>query len=365
MSLKNHELFTKSLGWLVLALGLGCLAVDSARAAASPLVVNGSFESDYTGWVTSGNQFIASMFPYTASDGVKLVSFNGNSTSDLPPNGVLSQTFQATPGTTYTLTFDMGVIGSVNAEQKLQVTVDGAGNLLTQIASKTKVTGGTAQWTAKSYTFVANSPQTTLTFRDVSTITTGIDALLDNVRVSVDSSLPPVTLHGLNLAWNAVSGTNVTGYKVYVGTQSEQYTATYATGGGTTFPLTGLEFGRTYYLAVSAVGDTGVESSLSVELIVTIAPPPLPTGSQLRSTASGVLALEWTLPTSAIGSSPEFIVQASPDLVNWTQVATVLATDAVGGDKQSQRFSWSVPRTAGQMFYRLTAENWLGSSTAP
>ena len=347
-------------------MGIGILSMESVRAAASQLIVNGSFESDFTGWVTSGNQFIESLASYTATDGVKVASFNGNSTSDLPPNAVLSQSFATTPGTTYTLAFDMGVIGSNLAEQKVEVAVAGTANLLTQVVSKVNAGGSTAQWTAKSYTFVADSPQTTLTFRDVSTITAGTDALLDNVRVSGDTSLPAAILYGLNLAWNPVPETNITGYKVYVGTQSGQYTATYATGTTAAFPLSGLNFGQTYYLAVSAVGSTGIESPLSAELAVIIAPPPLPMGSQLTSTASGALALEWTLPTSAMGSSPEFIVQASPDLVKWTQVDTVLASDSVGGDAQSQQFSWSVPTggAGGRMFYRLTAQNWLGSSTA-
>ncbi len=155
-------------------------------------LVNGSFESNFSGWTVTGNVFIESATsPYTATNGVKLASFNGNSTIDVPVSGVLSQTFATSPGTPYTLAFDMGVIGSVNAEQRFQVTVDGAGNLLTQTAAKTKVAGSTAQWTAMSYTFVANSTTATLTFRDISTVTTNIDALLDNIRITANTNTPP------------------------------------------------------------------------------------------------------------------------------------------------------------------------------
>jgi hypothetical protein len=140
----------------------------------------------------TGNAFIESAAsPYTATDGVKLASFNGSSTSDVPVSGVISQTFATTAGTTYTLAFDMGVIGSAKVEQKFQVTADGVGNLLNQVAAKTKVNGSTAQWSAKSYTFVANSATTTLTFRDISTVTTNIDALLDNVRITAAINTAP------------------------------------------------------------------------------------------------------------------------------------------------------------------------------
>ncbi|MEP6600974.1 MAG: PQQ-dependent sugar dehydrogenase [Nitrospirota bacterium] len=147
-------------------------------------LTNGSFESDFTGWTVTGNAFIESTEPYTPTDGVKLVSLNGNSTSDVPPTGVLSQTFATTPGTTYTLAFDMGVIGTNPVQQRLDVTVTGTGTLLSQIVTKSSNGTFTSQWTANSYTFVANSPTTTLTFRDISLITQGIDELLDNVRVT-------------------------------------------------------------------------------------------------------------------------------------------------------------------------------------
>jgi VCBS repeat-containing protein len=157
----------------------------SVNALVAGTFANGSFESGYAGWAVTGSAFIESAAsPYTATDGVKLASLNGNSTSDSTPNAVLSQIFATTAGTTYTLAFDMGVIGSASGEQKLQVTVDGAGNVLSQIASKTKAAGGTTQWSANSYTFVASSPATTLTFRDISAVTDGIDTLLDNVRVT-------------------------------------------------------------------------------------------------------------------------------------------------------------------------------------
>ncbi len=160
-------------------------------SATNQVLVNGSFEDDFTAWTVTGNAFIESAAPpsYTATDGVKLASFNGTSTSDVPPTGVLSQTFPTLAGVTYMLAFDMGVIGTNPEEQTLEVKVEGAGILLTQNAAETSNGTNSSQWAAKSYPFVANSTTTTLTFRDISTVTAGVDALLDNVRVTTDGSV--------------------------------------------------------------------------------------------------------------------------------------------------------------------------------
>ncbi len=171
-------------------------AMTAFYFANSQSLANGSFESDFTGWTVTGNAFIESIAPYTATDGTKLVSFNGNNTSDNPPNAVLSQTFATIPGTTYTLAFDMGVIGANPAEQQLEVTLEGTGNLLSQMVAQTSNGTYTSQWTPRSYTFVSNSPTTTLTFRDISGVTEGIDALLDNVRViRVNPDTAPVAVN--------------------------------------------------------------------------------------------------------------------------------------------------------------------------
>jgi Fibronectin type III domain len=69
------------------------------------------------------------------------------------------------------------------------------------------------------------------------------------------------------LAWNAPAAA-VTGYRVYYGTSSRNYTQ--ALGGGayvtaTTWTVKGLAGGKTYYFAVTAVDSSGVESAYSAE----------------------------------------------------------------------------------------------------
>src|SRR5207244_2168223 len=92
--------------------------------------INGSFESDYTGWSPSGNQNIYTTTLAPTTDGTKGVQFNG---SQAFPNGVLSQTFPTTAGTVYNLNFDLGVTSyQSSAEEKVRVTVVGSGTLLSQ-----------------------------------------------------------------------------------------------------------------------------------------------------------------------------------------------------------------------------------------
>ncbi|WP_348223492.1 Ig-like domain-containing protein [Luteolibacter sp.] len=152
-------------------------------------LVNGSFESGFSGWTTSGNLFIESTAPYLANDGVKLAGFNGANTT---PNGVISQSFATLVGTTYTLAFDAGIVSYNTNSQTLLVTVTGTGSLLSQTINIFGNGGGSAQWFPKSFTFTANSLTTTLTFRDQSTTTSGLDMVLDNVRTSTAPNTAPV-----------------------------------------------------------------------------------------------------------------------------------------------------------------------------
>ncbi|MEO5914515.1 MAG: Ig-like domain-containing protein [Luteolibacter sp.] len=144
-------------------------------------LVNGSFENGFTGWTTTGNLAIESSSPYTATDGNKLVGFNG---ANLTPNAIIQQSFSTVPGQTYTLAFDAGVLSFNTNSQSLQVTVNGTSSLLNQVITLNGLGGGAQRWVPQTFTFVANSTGTTLSFRDVSTTTNALDLTLDNVRVT-------------------------------------------------------------------------------------------------------------------------------------------------------------------------------------
>lgn len=171
------------------------------------------------------------------------------------------------------------------------------------------------------------------------------------------------TSTSMTLIWDADPTANILDYRVYVGTQSGLYSQNYASGTVNSIAINQLQVGLTYYFAVVAISSSGLESPLSSELVVTLAPPPLPTESMLTVAASGGIELQWDFPTAALTSSPEFIVEASADLVNWLQVALVDPANSPLVAGSSQHFSWAAPITADRMFYRLTGINWLGRST--
>ena len=166
-------------------------AVAVLTVAQPGTLTNGSFESGYTGWTHSGNQFSVSGGGYQASNGTNLVVFNGG---EQTPNGVLSQSFTTTSGQSYTLAFDVGVLAYNLNQQRLQVTVQGGSLLLSQTVTVTGDGTGVSRWAPQSFTFVANSATTTLTFQDVSTATSALDLLLDNVRITVPAPPPVWTL---------------------------------------------------------------------------------------------------------------------------------------------------------------------------
>lgn len=178
-------------------------------------------------------------------------------------------------------------------------------------------------------------------------------------------SATAATFHTVNLAWNAVPETGIQGYRIYAGTATGVYSQTFEAGTSLSVPVPSREFGVTYYFSVKAIGSTGLESLYAQELVLTIAPPPLPAGGGMTTNGSGQQALTWTFPKTALTSSPQFIIQQSADLVNWTVAATVLPSASTGGTTQTANFSWPIVISGARKFYRLTAKNWMGSATGP
>jgi hypothetical protein len=198
--------------------------------------------------------------------------------------------------------------------------------------------------------------------------TFGIVAFISALSIAAitkAATLDPASTHSVTLAWDAAPESVVTGYRVSIGTSSGQYTQTQEGGLATQMTLGGLEFGQTYHAIVTSLGDGGVESEPSTELSFTVQPPPLPLGAQVAFNASGQGMLQWNFPVAALTSSPEFIIQSSPDLINWTVVETVSADQPGVEEGGLMNFVWPLPVMGSQMFYRLTARNWMGESTGP
>jgi hypothetical protein len=157
--------------------------VPAPEAPKSLGFTNGSFENGVADWSSSGNfTLVATSSRYPATDGGKLLSFNGGQTT---PNATLSQSLSTTAGKTYIVTFDLGAFGFNKNEQRLSVTAQGSKTVLSKVASLQAKGNGSTTWKKITYTFVADSSTTKLVLKDVSKTTKDIDMLLDNVRVSL------------------------------------------------------------------------------------------------------------------------------------------------------------------------------------
>jgi len=143
---------------------------------------------------------------------------------------------------------------------------------------------------------------------------TGFTCLLLSVLcLFVDAAR--ATQSDVTLNWDASPSGNVSGYRVYFGAESGNYTNMTDVGNATTDTISGLEDGVTYYFVVSAYDATGIESDFSNEATYTpsisVAPPPIPS-LQLGADATGQMIL-----TLAGPAGQTFDLLASTDLQNW------------------------------------------------
>jgi len=305
-----------------LALSSGVFAgILLSSALASADVTNGSFESDFSSWTKSGNMEIQSAAPYAPTSGTKLVSFNSGQTT---PNGVLSQSFATTPGTQYVLTFDLGALG-VGSQQKLQLNVNGSSGLVNQLLTITGPGNSSSKWASQSFPFIANSATTTITFTDVSTVTNGVDLLLDRVMVSdAGTGGPPVL--GTNLLTNGsfeaayngwtpdgatrieepgppftTDGQKMLSFNVGQEPVNGKVTQSFATSPGTTYSIQ-YDFGALGYVAATQTARTLV-------------------------TGNGILLNQ----TATINSRPDYVIsfiQVSYTFVANSGVSTLTISDA-------------------------------------
>src|SRR2546425_11128277 len=123
--------------------------------------------------------------------------------------------------------------------------------------------------------------------------------------LSLALAVTPAQAAQVQLAWDApaqATGTpvpNLAGYKLYYGSQSGQYQTPIPVGLTTTYTVTNLSAGQTYYFAVKDYDSTGTESALSNEVSVT-----LPTNTSVNEasvtlpTNTSVNEVSVTLPTN-------------------------------------------------------------------
>lgn len=169
-----------------------------AQLGGSNLLVNGGFElpggtEDGTyvgltngatwlvGWtvsnVNSEVNWVRRHNGFQPAEGDYHLNFNGGNTE---PGASVAQTFATAPGTTYTVSFQMGCLGFAGPATVRAVVVTPGGQELAS-SSATAATNGWGP--LRSFEFVAVSPQTTLRLVDETASTTAVDLVLDNVVV--------------------------------------------------------------------------------------------------------------------------------------------------------------------------------------
>ncbi len=79
------------------------------------------------------------------------------------------------------------------------------------------------------------------------------------------------TSRDITLTWDASTSPNVGGYRIHYGPSSGNYPNKVFVGNQTSYTLSGLDGGRTYYIAVTALEANGTgESDFSDEIVVKI-----------------------------------------------------------------------------------------------
>jgi hypothetical protein len=152
----------------------------------------------------------------------------------------------------------------------------------------------------------------------------------------------------VTLAWDQNPETNIVGYSVYYGTNSQAYSKVIQGGKVTTQSMSNLVAGLTYYFAVTAYNSLGLESVPSNEISYLVpagtnssAVPPRIAG--IRPQSGRTLLLEFS---GIPGVTYE--VQASTNLQSWLTVTNFLA-DASGAFRFTERNMTNAPKR----FYRL------------
>lgn len=176
----------------VLFLAACCLCLT--LPAAATLLVNGSFETSsfaeselavpagsnaLPGWVITGNTLDlyltgSSHDAFPASNGVWSVQLAGTP----GPSGI-QQAFATTPGSAYTVRFDMTGHPGIAATWNVTVSAAGQSTVISESFSDPSETD--PQWRQIEWTFIANDSSTTLAFADSGEF---LGALIDNASVT-------------------------------------------------------------------------------------------------------------------------------------------------------------------------------------
>ena len=154
----------------------------------------------------------------------------------------------------------------------------------------------------------------------------------------------------VTLSWHSSTSPSFTGYNIYYGTVSRNYSQKAAVGNTTNAVVSGLTNGTTYYFAATTYDNLGNESDFSNETSYTV-----PTGSTNMALGSITVTPIPVTITSVFHLSGQFgftfsgasglqcVVQASTNLVTWLPVETNISpftftdTNIAGSDRRFYR----------------------------
>ena len=93
-----------------------------------------------------------------------------------------------------------------------------------------------------------------------------LSLLLLTGLAAIPAGDPEVKAEQVTLAWDANTESDLGGYKIYLGTASNAYQSSIDVGNQTSFTVTNLNRGTTYYFSVTAYNTQGLESDYSNEV---------------------------------------------------------------------------------------------------
>lgn len=238
-------------------------------------------------WTAADNATWLTISPTTGTNtGTIAASVNLAGLAAGTYTGIIS--ISATGATTQTVSVTLTVSSSTSSSViGLSPTVlsfsatAGGSNPTSQTITVSNTGTGTLSWTASdSAAWLTLSPTTGTNAGTIaaSVNTTGLAAGTYSATVTVSATgattkTLPVTLNltsastgTATLSWTANTDTDLAGYKVYVGTQSGVYGAPVTLGKVTTYQISNLTLGTTYFFSITAYDSAGNESLHSGEV---------------------------------------------------------------------------------------------------